>query len=196
MTGATSGGQFYFNGFNNFKLTLTFVSPSDGEELGVLNGTRYESSVSQVLPLPNGKFAVSRFKEDGENVYSPLAEIMATGTATAKDLPGNQLPELSKYARVTIRRGTIGGTGITLYASDTKNGQIALFAYEEATGKLLGTKYLGAGNAFEMGGVAFTQDGGLAVAGRIFVAGRFPRVCVFKLSPSETEAIISAAKKE
>ncbi len=195
MAGATAGGQLYFNGFNNFKLTLTFVSPNDGEETGVLNGTRYESSVSQVLPLPGGKFAVSRYKEDGENVYSPLADIAATGTATAKDLPGNQLPELSRYARVAIRRGTIGGTNVILYASDTKNGQIALFAYDETTGKLLGTKYLGAGNAFEMGGITFTQDGGIAVAGRIFVAGRFPRICVFKLSPSEAQAMIGAAKE-
>lgn len=188
--GILAGGQLYFNGYNNYTLSLTFVNGNTGEQTGIVNGTRYASGVSQILPLHNGKFAVSRYLESGENLYAPAVDLAHNGIATVKDLPGNQLPELIPYAPVKIRQEEVLSEAITFYASDTRNGQICLFAYD-ANGVLRGTTYLGAGNRFETGSIRISSDGGLVIFGRTFVAGRFPRLCLFKLSPQEVKELVA-----
>lgn len=187
-TGELPGGQLYFNGYNNFTIALTFVNGHNGEQTGVVNGTRYASAISQLEPLQNGKFAVSRYAESGENIYAPAADFSAGGIASVKDLAGNQLPELTPFAKVKIRQEMAGSEPVTFYLSDTRNGQMVLFAYD-AGGILLGTKYLGSGNRFESGSMRITADGGMVIAGRAFVAGRFPRLCLFKLSPEEISTL-------
>lgn len=190
FTGATADGRLFFNGFNNFTLALTFVNTGNGDQTGVVNGTRYESAVSSAQSVAVNTFAVARYKENGENVYAPQVSLSASTTQSAGDLRGNELPELTKNARVLIQSAILNGRNVLLYASDTKNGQISLFIYEETTGALLGTKYVGSGNAFELGGLTLTPDGGLAIAGRTYVAGRFPRICVFKLSAREVTDLV------
>jgi hypothetical protein len=196
FTGLTPGGQVYFNGFNNYTLALTFVNGGNGEQTGVVNGTRYRSGISSVEPLSGNTYALARYKEDGENIYIPQGALSPSATGTAKAMEGNELPELTKQARVIIRKGVVNGKSIVWYASDTKNGQISLFAYEEVSGALLATKYLGAGNKFEIGGFTFTKDDGLIVVGRTFAAGRFPRLCVFKLSKSAVDGLFSSASSD
>lgn len=187
--GELENGHLYFIGYNNFTLSLSFVNGNTGKQTGVVNGTRYASGISQVTPLKNGAFALARYRESGENIYAPAVALDHMGIATAKDLPGNELPELVPYARVKIRQETVNSEAITFYAGDTKNGQIAVFAYDE-DGVLRGSSYLGAGNRFETGNIRVTPDGGLVVVGRSFVAGRFPRLSLFKLSAQELREML------
>ncbi len=72
-----------------------------------------------------------------------------------------------------------------IYASDTKSKQIGLFFYEEVSGRFMSSKYLGFTNPFEIGNLAVTSDEGLVVCGTTYLAGRFPRICIFKLSKDE-----------
>ncbi|MFA0961320.1 hypothetical protein AB9P05_05915 [Roseivirga sp. BDSF3-8] len=194
-TGTVTSGVFYFNGYNNFTLSLTFVDANTGDQIGVLNGTRYASGIMQIAPMAENKLALARYREDGSMVYAPAAPVDTRGTATARDLPGNALPELSPYAQVFIKKGSVDDQKIVLYASTTRNGRISLFAYDEG-GTLLGTRYLGSGNRFEAGGVVFTDDGGLAVQGRTYVAGRFARLCLFKLSPDDLKEIAAGVSAQ
>ena len=196
FTGMSTSGHLFFNGFNNFTFAFTFINPATGEQTGVINGTRYESAVSSVQSVENNKFAMARYNEDGKNVYIPTATISASAVKSAGDFAGNELPELSLYAKVIINRAVINQKNVVFYASDTKNGQIVLFAYDEKSGALLGTKYLGAGNTFEIGGFTLTQDGGIAISGKTYVVGRFSRVCVFKLSKDEVDSMISQARQD
>ena len=189
FAGETGTGGYFFNGFNNFTLALTFTD-ANGKQTGVTNGERYDSGISSALAIANNKLAVSRYKGDGENVLAPGAALAPAAVSAAKDITGFELPELTKYARVLIKKVTIAGKNVLLYGSDTKNGQIVLFVYDEAGGNLLGSRYLGVSNTFEMGGFTLTQDGGMAIAGKTYVAGRFPRICVFKLTPDDVSKLV------
>jgi hypothetical protein len=196
FVGATPSGQYFFNGYNNFTLSMTFFNPGDSKQTGILNGERYGgAAMSNALATPDGKFAISRYLGNGETVFIPKATLSATAIAASKDLKGNVLPELSSFARVLIKRAKIGEKDVLLYGADTKNGQIVIFAYDEASGNLLGSRYLGSGNRFEMGNFTLTREGGMAIAGKTFVVGRFPRICLFKLTPDEVNDLVSQVVK-
>ena len=196
FVGETSAGTAYFNGFSNFTLSLNFVA--GGRPTGtVINGERYDSGLSNALSLGGDAMALARHKGNGASVLVPqFATAVGGGLQAAKDIVGNELPELTPFARVIIKRETIGGRNVTLYGSDTKNGQIVLFAYEESTGNLLGVRYLGSANGFEIGGFTLTNDGGMAVAGRTYVAGRFPRIVIFKLSPDDVNQLTQQSARQ
>ena len=110
--------------------------------------------------------------------------------AALGDLPLNAAPELRPNAPVVIRRLPINGLDVVLFASETKSKQIVLFAYQATTNKLLGKHYLGWGNPYELGNVTATSDGGVAVLGRTYAAGRFPRNVLFKLSKEELTTFV------
>jgi hypothetical protein len=105
------------------------------------------------------------------------------------DYPGHTLPELVPNANVRILRSTIRGTNILIFASDTRSSQIALLFYDESTGALVASHHLGFSNPFEIASLIQTEDDGLLVCGTTYLAGRFPRICLFKLSKEELEGI-------
>lgn len=178
------GSAFYFNGFYNYTLSLAFTDLAADEPQGIVQGQQDDGGISQVMPLDGGKFALARFNF-GDNYFLPSTTINSSSISSSTDLGGNPLPELTPDAAVKILRITIDARKVVIYASDTRSKQIALFGYDEATGALVGSKYLGFSNPFEIASLTPTADGGLAVCGTTYVAGRFTRICLFKLSKEE-----------
>ncbi len=178
------GGQYYFNGFYNYTLSLVFTNLSDDEPEGVIQGQQDDGGISQVAPLDGGAFALARFNF-GDNYILPKSTLNTNGVSSSVDLGGNSFPELIANAPVKILRFTLGTTKRVLYGSNTKSSQIGLFGYDETTGDFIGSRYLGFSNPFELSSFITTADGGLAVCGTTFMAGRFPRICIFKLSADE-----------
>lgn len=182
------GSAYYFNGFYNYTLSLAFTDLAADEPQGIVQGQQDDGGISQVMPLDGGKFALARFNF-GDNYFLPSTTVNSSGISSSTDLGGNPLPELAPNAKVAILRTTIDARKVVIYASDTRSKQIALFGYDEATGALVGSKYLGFSNPFEIASLTPTADGGLIVCGTTYVAGRFTRICLFKLSQEElTEA--------
>jgi hypothetical protein len=179
-----AGSQYYFNGFYNYTLSLSFTNLVADDPQGIIQGQQDDGGVSQVVPLDGGKFALARFNF-GDNYFVPNASLNTSGISSSTDLGGNPFPELIANASVKILRLTIGSKKVALYASDTQSKQIALFGYDESTGEFIGSKYLGFSNPFEIASLTPTTDGGLAICGTTYVAGRFPRICLFKLSKDE-----------
>lgn len=178
------GGQYYFNGFYNYTLSLVFTNLADDEPEGVVQGQQDDGGISQAVPLDGGTFALARFNF-GDNYILPKSTLNTNGVSSSVDLGGNSFPELIANAPVKILRITLGTTKRVLYGSNTKSSQIGLFGYDETTGNFIGSKYLGFSNPFELSSFIATSDGGLAVCGTTYMAGRFPRVCIFKLSADE-----------
>lgn len=181
LVGKATSGQYYFNGFYNYTLSLAFTNLSADEPQGIVQGQQDDGGLSQAIPLDGSKFALARFNF-GDNYFLPNVSLNTSGISSSTDLGGNPFPELIANATVKILRVTINSKKVVLYGSDTRSKQIALFGYDESTGEFLGSKYLGFSNPFEISSIVSAADGGLAICGTTYVAGRFPRICLFKLS--------------
>lgn len=186
QVGKASNGLYFFNGFENYSFSLVFTDIEQDGPLGVVHGQQDDGGFSAVVPLSNGKFAASRF-DFGQNYFLPGVTLPTTGSTISSYLGGFVLPELVPDAPVKLMRTTIGSKNTLIYASDTRSKQIGLFFYDEATGKFVSSRYLGFSNPFEVAAIIRTSDEGLAVCGTTWLAGRFPRICLFKISREDLE---------
>lgn len=180
----SNNGPYFFNGFVNFTISLIFTDLVSDDPLGVSQGQQDDGGLSAVRHLSGSTFAVSRFDE-GDNYLLPNVDINMGSITSSVDLGGNPFPELVEEAPVIVKRMEINGQQVLLYGSNTRSGQIILLAYDADTGILMGTKYLGFSNPYQISGFTPTDDAGLAVVGNTSVAGRFDRLCLFKLSEQE-----------
>lgn len=186
--GRIPGGLFYFNGFYNYTFSLVFTDLTQNDPRGVVQGIQDDGGFSAIQPLSSTKFAGARFNF-GDNYLLPNVNLNPTGISSSVDLGGNTLPELEPNAKVRILRATINSKNVLVYGSNTRSKQIGLYFYDEANGTFLSSKYLGFSNPFEISQVISTEDGGLAVCGTTYLAGRFPRICLIKIDPKDITGI-------
>ncbi|MDF9797655.1 hypothetical protein OKW21_002918 [Catalinimonas alkaloidigena] len=190
VQGNGNAAYYYFNGFNNYTISLTFVNPTDGEPMGVMNGFRDLGFINAAKSLPNGNFALSK-NSYGDNYLIPKSEINERAITSSSDLEANHFPEIDARAAVVIKTIKIQGQEIVFYATHSKSKRIMIYAYDAADGSLLGVEYLGQTSPYEIGNISATSDGGMIILGKTYVAGRFPRICLFKLTKEEVLSIIS-----
>lgn len=189
QVGKTASGQYYFNGFYNYTFSLVVTDLASDDPSGVVQGQQEDGGFSQVQLIEGGKFAASRFNF-GDNYFLPNVTIPTSGTSSVIDLGGNKLPELISNAPVKILKAAFNGKNNLVYASNTRSRQIALFIYDQVNDEFLGSRYLGFSNPFEIANLISTTDGGIAVCGTTYVAGRFPRICLFKIGKDEFSSSI------
>lgn len=188
LAGRMADGMFYLNGFFNYTFSLVFTDLNSATPRGVVQGQQDDGGISALFPMTGNQFALARFNF-GDNYVLPQTAIATNAISSSIDLIGFAMPELVPDAKVLIKKVVVNGKNVLLYASNTKNGQILLMGYDELTGVLQGTKYLGYSYPYEIAGFIQTSDEGLAVAALTYAAGRFPRICLFKLSKEELAAI-------
>ena len=187
FSGRVQGGNYFFNGFFNYTLSLVFTDLSSATPQGVCQGQQADGGISAALSSGGDQFAVSRFNF-GDNYLVPDATISSTALSSSVDLGGNPFPELVPDAHVVVKQIEVGGQQYAMYGSTTRSGQIVLML-NDASGDLVGVKYLGFVNPYSLASFTQTEDKGLVVVGTTYVAGRFPRICVMKLSEAELAAI-------
>lgn len=179
--GKVASGLYFFNGFFNYTFSLVFTDISSDDPTGVVQGQQDDGGFSAVTPLSGNKFASSRFNF-GDNFLLPNQELATGGITSSVDLGGYSLPELVDNANVRILRATVDAKQVLIYGSDTRSKQIGLIFYEEPSGTFISSRYLGFSNPYEIASLVQTADEGLAVCGTTYLAGRFPRICILKLS--------------
>lgn len=184
LVGRVPGGGYYFNGYYNYTLSLVFTDLNNPVPAGVVQGQQANGGFNSLLSLGGSRFAGSRFNF-GDNYFLPNVTLNASGVSSSVDLGGNPMPELASNSTVKVHRIVIDGKEQIAYTSFTRSRQIAILAYDQGNGNFLGSKYLGFSNPFEVASMVQTRDGGLAVCGTTYVAGRFPRICIFKLTARE-----------
>lgn len=185
LTGSAGGGTYYFNGFYNYTLSTVFFSFNTATP-GLLQGYKDEKCISSLVNLGSNTFAASKYAY-GTNTFSPHATIN-TGSgsiASNSNLTGNTILELKPDAQVFLKNIVGQGVPVLAYNSDTKNAQIALYFYDPNSGSFRGSKHFGYSNPYEVGNFIQTLDGGLALVGTTYVAGRFPRIVLIKISQEE-----------
>jgi hypothetical protein len=149
----------------------------------VIQGQQDDGGISQVAQIDNTSFAVARFNF-GDNYFIPGSALNTSGTSSSVELGGSLVAELNANAPVRIIKHQLNGKSVLIYGSNTKNNQIGLYMYSQ-TGEFLGSTYLGFGNSFEVTSIIATSDNGIAISGLTYLAGRLPRICLFKISASE-----------
>lgn len=187
--GRTTGGSLYYNGFYNYTFSLVFAGFGVTDPSGVVYGQQDDGGFSAVRPLSGNRFATSRFNF-GDNFILPSTELSTNGLTIGTDLGGFTLPELSPNTTVRLTTITSADKSAVLYAANTQSKQIALLSYNQSDGSFISSRYLGFSNPFEIGSVLQTADGGLLVAGITYVDGRFPRICLFKLSKDDVAGLL------
>lgn len=187
--GVTSNGTYFFNGFYNYTMSLVFTDLSSGDVEGVTQGQQEDGGISAVSYIQGEDFAVSRYNF-GDNFIVPRVTLQTTGTTSSTDLLGNSFPELVPDAHIVIKPVTVNQQSYQVYGSHTKSGQIVLHAFETQSGELQGTKYFGFTSPYEFSSFEPTEDGGLVIIGTTYVAGRFGRICLIKLTPEEVQELV------
>ncbi|HVD97176.1 MAG TPA: hypothetical protein VNB90_03155 [Cytophagaceae bacterium] len=184
LSGSLGNGTYYFNGFYNYTFSLVFFNFGSTASPGVLQGYKDERCISSVLYLTDiNKFALSGYAYGNNTIYSSATVAFNAGAvASSSDLTGFSIPEFNADARVILKQENLDGKNTLIYGSDTRSGQIALYFYEASTGNFLSSKHLGYSNTFQFGNMIKTTDGGLAIVGVTYLSGRFPRLCLYKIS--------------
>ena len=187
--GRSASGALYYNGFYNYTFSLVFANFGATDPSGVVYGQQDDGGFSAVQPLNGNTFAASRFNF-GDNFLLPKTELSTNGLTIGTELGGFTLPELAANTPVRLITLSTKDKSAILFAANTQSKQIALLFYNQSDGSFVSSRYLGFSNPFEIGNVIQTLDGGLIVCGITYVAGRFPRICLFKLSKDDVASLL------
>lgn len=98
--------------------------------------------------------------------------------------------EYDRQFPITIYKVTKGAIDALIYLGTTKSGQIALISFDQDTGALLNRRVIGADSFYIGKRFLQTSDGGFAVLGEVFTAGRFKQICLFKFASFELDALL------
>ncbi|MGB3464966.1 MAG: hypothetical protein WBA74_06845 [Cyclobacteriaceae bacterium] len=188
FVGENSDGLYYFNGFYNFTLSMVFTNFGE-EPTGVVQGQQTFTGIRSVLPLGGGRFTVMGYQYDRNFLRAQTS--LSTNTVTSSvDLFVSELPEVLPNAHSkSILLVEENADPVVITATETQNRQTILYFHDES-GILLGIKRLGSLNPFTLSDLTNTSDGGIMLSGTTFLASRFERIYIAKISPIEMDEII------
>lgn len=185
--GEVSSGNYFFNGFYNYSFSLVFTSFGDSPT-GVVQGQSSNAGLRAVMPLSGSNFAVAGYQFDDN--YQLSSSALSTGgiTSSADLYPGN-MAELKSYTPTQIISYSTGST-YSIFAAETKGRQVLLNFYTD-TGEIAGSHRIGYLNPFTFSSIRVGTDNSLLVLGTTFVAGRFERITLNKISESEVAGYVN-----
>jgi hypothetical protein len=181
--GEVSGSLVYFNGFFNYSLSLVF-SNFGADPAGVVQGQFTDAGIRSVLPVNGSTFAISGYQFDDNYIY-PSVTLTTSGLSSSVDLYTSNAAEWRPHTPVALKSYTLDEVEYIVYAAETKSRQIALYMYEKNSGNFAGLTYVGYANPFTLSSLAVDDENHLVVLGTTYVAGRFRRIFVEKISETD-----------
>ena len=140
------------------------------------------------MPLTGGNFAIAGYQFD-ENFQLPSTTLNTNDIASSVDLYGGNQAELKAYTPSKIVSYNDGSEDYTVFAAESKTRQITLYFYD-SEGNLDGLNQIGFFAPFTFSSIKTTSDNSLTVLGTSFVAGRFERVTLSRISQQEIGGIL------
>jgi hypothetical protein len=184
QSGESTASHYLVNCFFNYTMTLIFANPATGGRDGQVNTYQDNAAISSAAYLDGSRFALSRYYMS-ENYIFPSVELDQNNTQGSDDFNDIHLSELTADAAVKSITTTFHNKEVVVYASQTKTNSLVLYFFNKADGKLVATKNLASTNPVNIAGLISTSDGGLALLAQTYVAGRFPRIAIFKIAPGD-----------
>jgi hypothetical protein len=179
--------NFYFvNGFYNFVFSLLFINTADGSMTGVVNGIPYSAAASSIIQRNDSNYVITRYNED-QNYINSRPEISFTAVSNITAIGGTSWPEIEKYAFIKPIKATLNKKEIIILGTKTRSNQVLLLFFSAETGSLVTSRYFGSSYPVNLASVIPTSEGGLAILTQTFVAGRFPRIQLYKIPPEKLE---------
>lgn len=181
--GQVNGNRYYFNGFYNYTLSMVFTSFGE-EPTGVVQGQSMNAGMKAAYSNTSSDFAIVGYQFSDHFVNAkttlPINEI-----SSSVSLFDRNIPEISEKAVCRIIPYNGINRELIVIASETEGRQVVLYFYDATTGQLEATYYLGTLNPFTLSSIISLDDGGIAVSGTTFLAGRFERIYLQKISKEQ-----------
>lgn len=174
--------------FIEMELDGTDWESSNWDDLRV-SGVRKEKEI--IVFYVNFKISDFKKKEMDEEggIFQP--ELIDSKRVYVKDTASGILqPELNDSKRVYVKGMNVNEKKVIFFAGSTRSNQIVLYAYNRSNREFLNKIYFGHTHTYEAAGLIETIDGGLAILGTTYFAGRLGRICLFKLSKAELEDMV------
>jgi hypothetical protein len=187
LCGEVSPGNYYFNGFYNYSFSLVFTDFSDAPS-GVVQGQSSNAGLRAVMPLNGSDFAVAGFQFDA-NFQLASTTLSIGGTTSSVDLFTGNMAEIKPYTPAQIINYN-NGSSYSVFASETKGRQILLNFYNDS-GAISGIHRIGHINPFTFASIKATDSNSLLILGTTFVAERFERIALKKISESEISGFLN-----
>jgi hypothetical protein len=186
--GEISAGNYFFNSFYNYSFSLVFTDFSD-TPMGVVQGQFVNAGIRAAMPLTSTNFAVAGFQFEHNYQFSS-ANLNTSGISSSSDdlYPNSDMAELKPYTPSKIIRYS-GTRELIVFASETKGRQILLNFYDSSSGEIVGIHRVGYLNPFTFSTLKVASDNSLLVLGTTFVAGRYERAVLIKISEAEISSI-------
>lgn len=186
--GQAPNGSYYFNGFYNFTLSLVFTGLGD-DPTGVIQGQGTDAAMKYLLPIGGNNYAFMAF-QFSDHFLSGSTELSSNEVTSSVNYFERKVPEIAPDAYGKIVNYSFGTDELTIMAAETEGRQVILYFFDKITGDLKNTYLLGTLNPFTFSDIKVFADGGIAITGTTFLADRFERVYLRKISRNQLIDII------
>ncbi|GAA5025849.1 hypothetical protein GCM10011506_10830 [Marivirga lumbricoides] len=186
--GQAPSGTYYFNGFFNYTLSLVFTTFGD-EPTGVVQGQALNAGMQSLLPVGGNDFAFMGF-QFSDHFISGKTTLSSTEISSSVNYFSRNIPEIAEKANSKIVSYSTTESDMVIFASETEGRQVVLYFYDTFTGSLINTYYIGTLNPFTFSDIMVFEDGSIAVMGTTYLAGRFERIYLTKISREQVLEIL------
>lgn len=181
--GQVAGNRYYFNGFYNYTLSMVFTNFGD-DPTGVVQGQGMNAGMKAAIPTTSSNFAIVGY-QFSDHFTNAKTNLPLDNISSSVSLFDRNIPELSEKAIARIIPYNGINRELIVIASETEGRQVVLYFYDANTGQLEATYYLGTLNPFTLSSVIALDDGGIAISGTTFLAGRFERIYLQKITKEQ-----------
>ena len=181
--GQAPNGSYYFNAFYNFTLSLVFTDLGE-EPSGVVQGQGSDAAMKYLLPVGGNNYAFIAY-QFADHFLSGSTELPANSVSSSVNYFNRKVPEIAPDTYSKIVDYTFSTDELSIMAAETEGRQVILYFFDKVTGDLINTYLLGTLNPFTFSDIKVFEDGGIGIVGTTFLADRFERVYLQKISRSQ-----------
>jgi hypothetical protein len=186
--GQSTGNRYYFNGFYNYTLSMVFTNFGE-DPTGVLQGQGTDAGLKAAHSSASGDFSIVGY-QFSDHFMNAKTELPINNISSSVNLFDRNIPEIAEKAICRIIPFNGINRELIIIASETEGRQVVLYFYDLNTGQLEATYYLGTLNPFTLSSIIELEDGGIAITGTTFLAGRFERIYLQKITREQLLEIL------